>query len=212
MGASGLAAGLLVALAALVLLGLAVLGMGLLLAGGLSRRPGGRPLVWAGASMLAVVAAVAIAVVVWVGLTSDPDTLELDLREPVTAASLDKEQMPGFPGVYDYGSDRVELVLPDGTELSSDADAVTVWTDEDVVTSVKVNRRTTSQGEAVDVVRAWADDLDLETPGLDSDGDLPWSTTQPAGGAEVTLSLQPVPDGRAKPFLSIDVSRTDAAP
>ncbi|KAA1422902.1 hypothetical protein FE697_012215 [Mumia zhuanghuii] len=205
MGASGLAAGIVIALAALVLLVLAVLGMGLLLVGGLSRRRSGRPLVWAGAVMLGIAASAAIGVVVWAGVTGDPDTLELDLREPLTTASLDKEQMPGFPGVYDYASDRVDLVLPDGSRFASDAGTVTVWSDDGLVTSVKINRPMTTRSEAADVIRTWADDLGIEPYAIDETTDRAWSETHTHAGAEVVLSMQPGPDGDARPSLAINL-------
>ncbi|MGH1561747.1 hypothetical protein [Mumia sp. DW29H23] len=211
MGPSGLAAGILIALAGLVLLALALSGMALLVLGALAnQRRGSRPLVWTGASLLALVAVAVVATLVWVRFSSDPDTLELDLREPISAASLDKEEMPGFPGVYDYSSDRVALVLPDGTHFASDADAVTVWTEDGTVTSVRINRQMMSRTAATTVVQDWAGDLGLGSPDPGSSG--AWSVSEPAGGAEARLSLQPGTDGGARPFLAIEVSSTAAAP
>lgn len=213
MGAAGLAAGIVLVLAAAVLLVLGVLGLALLVLGAVANhRRGSRPLIWTGASLLALVGVIVVAVLGWVWINADPKTLELDLRQPVSASSLDKDDMPGFPGAYEYDSDRVELVLPDGTEFASDADSIVVWTDDGVVTSIKISRRTAPRERAVEIAQAWADDLGLGTPGLDAASDESWSTRTLAHDAVVRVALTPVADARAMPSLSIDVSRTAGAP
>lgn len=207
MGASGLAAGILLVLAVLALGALAVAGVVLLVIGVRAhQRRGSAPLLWAGAGALGLVAALGMWTLVWAQLADDPDTLRLDLREPVTVASLNKEHMPGYPGAYEYESDRVELVLPDGSQFRSEVYTATLWAGGEVVRSVSLSQRAMPTDEAVDAIRAWADELDARPIGLETAAGTVWTDSVLAGGLDAELSLQPIGAGaESRAFLTIEL-------
>ncbi|WP_262848337.1 hypothetical protein [Mumia quercus] len=207
MGAAGLAAGIVLVLAVLALGVVAVAGAVLLLTGVVAhQRRGSAPLLWAGAGALGLVSAVVTWTFVWAQLAADPDTLRVDLREPVTVASLDKDDMPGYPGAYEYESDRVELVLPDGSLFRSQVYTATLWADDEVVRSISLSQRAMPTDEAVEAVRAWADELDARPIGLETAAGTVWTDSVLAGGLDAELSLQPIGSGaESRAFLTIEV-------
>ncbi len=207
MGAAGLAAGIVVVLAVLALGVVAVAGAVLLLTGVVShQRRGSAPLLWAGAGALGLASAVATWTFVWAQLAADPDTLRVDLREPVTVASLDKDDLPGYPGAYEYESDRVELVLPDGSLFRSEVYTATLWADDEVVRSISLSQRAMPTDEAVEAIRAWADELDARPIGLETAAGTVWTDSVLAGGLDAELSLQPIGSGaESRAFLTIEV-------
>jgi len=207
MGASGLVAGIVLVLALIGLSALVIVGLVLLVAGGLARQGRGSTiLVRSGSGVLVAVAVVVVGVLVWARWSGDPGTLQLDLRAPVSAASLDKEPMPGFPGAYDYNSDRVEMVLPDGSRFATDVVTATLWADGDLVTSVQLSDRAMPTEEAVEVIERWAEALGARPIGIDTAAGTRWSDAVLAGGLEAEMSLQPLGSGaESRPFLSIEL-------
>lgn len=157
MGAGG--AVLIIVVGAALLFFVAV-GVILLVAAGLVRLSGKnpKPLAWSGVGVLAVPVLFIATLVGFAQLTRDPDTIELDLREPIRLSSL-PEDNESFPGMRDYASDRVDLVLPDGRHFEAEVDGVLVWSKDGYVTRVSFDRRARKDGEATSLSRAWDKEL-----------------------------------------------------
>ena len=158
MGAGG--AVLIIVVGAILLFFVAV-GVILLVAAGVVRLSGKnpKPLAWSGVGVLAVPVLFIATLVVWGQLTRDPDTIELDLREPIQLSSL-PEDNEEFPGMRDYNSDRIDLVLPDGDRFEAEVDGVLVWSDDGYVTRVTFDRRARDEGEAETLGATWEAELD----------------------------------------------------
>lgn len=157
MGAGG--AVLIIVVGAILLFIMAV-GLILLVAAAVVRMSGKnpRPVAWSGVAVLAVPVLFIATLVAWAQLTRDPDTIELDLREPVRLSSL-PEDNEEFPGMRDYDSDRIALVLPDGDRFEAEVDGVLVWSEDGYVTRVTFERRARKDGEATTLSRTWEKDL-----------------------------------------------------
>jgi hypothetical protein len=65
-----------------------------------------------------------------------------------------------FPGMRDYNSDRIDLVLPEGERFEAEVDGVLVWSDDGYVTRVTFDRRAREEGEAETVSATWEAELD----------------------------------------------------
>lgn len=158
MGAGG--AVLIIVVGAILLFFVAV-GVILLVAAGVVRLSGKnpKPLAWSGVGVLAVPVLFIATLVVFAQLTRDPDTIELDLREPVLLSSL-PEDNEEFPGMRDYDSDQVDLVLPDGDRFEAEVDGVLVWSEDGYVTRVTFDRRAREEGETETLGAAWEAELD----------------------------------------------------
>lgn len=157
MGAGG---AVLIIVVGAILLFLVAVALVLLVAAGVVRWSGKnpKPLAWSGVGVLAVPVLFIATLVVWGQLTRDPDTIELDLREPVLLSSL-PEDNEEFPGMRDYDSDRVDLVLPDGHRFEAEVDGVLVWSDDGYVTRVTFDRRAREEGETESLTREWEREL-----------------------------------------------------
>lgn len=157
MGAGG--AVLFIVVGAILLFFVAV-GVILLVAAGVVRLSGKnpKPLAWSGVGVLAVPVLFIATLVVFAQLTRDPDTIELDLREPIQLSSL-PEDNEEFPGMRDYNSDRIDLVLPDGERFEAEVDGVLIWSKDGYVTRVSFDRRARKDGEATVLSRAWDEEL-----------------------------------------------------
>lgn len=157
MGAGG---AVLIIVVGAVLLGLVVLALGLLVAAGVVRVSGKnpKPLAWAGLGVLAIPVLFVLALVVFAQFGRDPGTIELDLREPIRLASLPEDD-EDFPGMRDYDSDRIDLVLPDGDRFEAEVDGVLVWSEDGYVTRVTFDRRARDEGEAESLTREWEREL-----------------------------------------------------
>lgn len=157
MGAGG--AVLIIVVGAILLFFVAV-ALALLVAAAVVRLSGKnpKPLAWSGVGVLAVPVLFIATLVVSAQLTRDPDTIELDLREPILLSSLpaDNEE---FPGMRDYNTDRVDLVLPDGRHFEAEVDGVLVWSDDGYVTRVTFDRRARQEGETETLTREWEREL-----------------------------------------------------
>lgn len=158
MGAGG---AVLIIVVGAVLLFIVAIGVILLVAAGAVRLSGNnpKPLAWSGVGVLAVPVLFIATLVVWAQVTRDPDTIELDLREPIQLSSL-PEDNEEFPGMRDYDSDRIDLVLPDGDRFEAEVDGVLVWSDDGYVTRVTFDRRAREEGEAETVSATWKAELD----------------------------------------------------
>jgi hypothetical protein len=153
MGAGG--AVLIIVVGAILLFFVAV-GVILLVAAGVVRLSGKnpKPLAWSGVGVLAVPVLFIATLVVFAQLTRDPDTIELDLREPIQLSSL-PEDNEEFPGMRDYNSDRIDLVLPDGERFEAEVDGVLIWSEDGYVTRVTFDRRAREAGETESLTREW---------------------------------------------------------
>lgn len=157
MGAGG---AVLIIVVGAVLLFFITVGLILLVAAGAVRLSGKnpKPLAWSGVGVLAVPVLFIATLVVWAQVTRDPDTIELDLREPIQLSSL-PEDNEEFPGMRDYNSDRIDLVLPDGERFEAEVDGVLVWSDDGYVTRVTFDRRARKEGETESLTREWEREL-----------------------------------------------------
>ncbi len=157
MGAGG---AVLIIVVGAVLLFFVAVGLILLVAAGAVRMSGKnpKPLAWSGVGVLAVPVLFIATLVVFAQLTRDPDTIELDLREPILLSSL-PEDNEEFPGMRDYASDRVDLVLPGGHRFEAEVDGVLVWSDDGYVTRVTFDRRAREEGETESLTREWEREL-----------------------------------------------------
>ncbi|MFI5622483.1 hypothetical protein ACIA03_03365 [Nocardioides sp. NPDC051685] len=157
MGAGG---AVLIIVVGAVLLAFVVLAVALLVAAGAVRMSGKnpRPLAWTGLGVLAIPVLFVATLVVWSQIVRDPDTIELDLREPIQLSSL-PEDNEEFPGMRDYDSDHVDLVLPDGERFKAEVDGVLVWSDDGYVSRVTFDRRAREEGEAATLGAAWEAEL-----------------------------------------------------
>ena len=117
-----------------------------------------KPLAWSGVGVLAVPVLFVATLVVWAQLTRDPDTIELDLREPIRLSSL-PEDNEEFPGMRDYDTEYIDLVLPDGQRFTAKVDGVLVSSDDGYVTRVTFDRRARQEGEAESLGAAWGAEL-----------------------------------------------------
>ena len=153
MGAGG--AVLIIVVGAFLLFFVAV-GVILLVAAGVVRLSGKnpKPLAWSGVGVLAVPVLFIATLVVFAQLTRDPDTIELDLREPIQLSSL-PEDNEEFPGMRDYDSERIDLVLPDGERFEAEVDGVLIWSEGGYVTRVTFDRRAREAGETESLTREW---------------------------------------------------------
>ncbi|NGN91562.1 hypothetical protein G5C66_02250 [Nocardioides sp. KC13] len=153
MGAGG---AVLIIVVGAVLLFLVAVALVLLVAAAVVRASGKnpRPLAWTGVGVLAIPVLFVATLVVWAQTVRDPDTIELDLREPVLLSSL-PEDNEEFPGMRDYDSKHVDLVLPDGERFEAEVDGVLVWSDDGYVTRVTFDRRAREQGEAESLGETW---------------------------------------------------------
>ena len=142
------------------LLVLVVVGIVMLVIAAVVRRSGRnqRPLAWTGFGVLMVPVLFLVGVVVFGQLTEDPDTIVLDLREPIRLSSLPEDDEE-FPGMRDYDSEHVDLVLPHGERFKAEVDGVLVWTDDGYVTRVSFDRRAREQGEAETLGATWEAEL-----------------------------------------------------
>lgn len=168
MGAGG--AVLIIVVGAILLFFVAV-ALVLLVTAGVVRLSGKnpRPLAWSGVGVLAVPVLFIATLVVWGQVTRDPDTIELDLREPILLSSL-PEDNEDFPGMRDYNTDRVDLVLPDGDRFEAEVDGVLVWSEDGYVTRITFDRRAREEGETESLTREWARELgDAGTVEADAD-------------------------------------------
>jgi len=157
MGAGG--AVLIIVVGAILLFFVAV-GLILLVAAGVVRLSGKnpKPLAWSGVGVLAVPVLFIATLVVFAQLTRDPDTIELDLREPIQLSSL-PEDNEEFPGMRDYNSNRIDLVLPDGERFEAEVDGVLIWSEDGYVTRVTFDRRAREAGETESLTREWEREL-----------------------------------------------------
>ncbi|MFE6645917.1 hypothetical protein ACFVJS_05105 [Nocardioides sp. NPDC057772] len=157
MGAGG---AVLIIVVGAVLLLLVVVALVLLGAAAAVRLSGknAKPLAWTGVGLLAVPVLFVATLVAWAQLVRDPDTIELDLREPIRLSSL-PEDNEDFPGIRDYDSDHIDLVLPDGERFRAEVDGVLVWSEGGYVTRVTFDRRARKDGEAAALCRAWEKEL-----------------------------------------------------
>ena len=157
MGAGG---AVLLLLVGAVLLVFIVVGVVLLVAAAVVRVSGKnpRPLAWTGVSVLAVPVLFVAGVVVFAQLTRDPDTIELDLREPVRLSSL-PEDNEDYPGMRDYDSEHVDLRLPDGRHFEAEVDGVLISSEDGYVTRVTFDRRAQEEGETESLTRKWEREL-----------------------------------------------------
>lgn len=157
MGAGG---AVLIIVVGAILLFLVAVALVLLVAAGVVRLSGKnpRPLAWSGVGVLAVPVLFIATLVVFAQLTRDPDTIELDLREPVLLSSL-PEDNEEYPGMRDYDSDHVDLVLPDGERFKAEVDGVLVWSDDGYVTRVTFDRRGREAGETESLTLEWEREL-----------------------------------------------------
>lgn len=168
MGAGG---AVLIIVVGAVLLGFVALAIALLVAAGVVRMSGRnpKPLAWTGVGVLAVPVLFVAALVVFSQLTRDPGTIEIDLREPVLLSSL-PEDNESYPGMRDYASDRVDLVLPDGRRFEAEVDGVLVGSKDGYVTRVTFDRRAQKDGETESLAREWERELgDAGTVEVDAD-------------------------------------------
>lgn len=157
MGAGG---AVLIIVVGAVLLFFVAVGLILLVAAGAVRLSGKnpKPLAWSGVGVLAVPVLFIATLVVWSQATRDPDTIELDLRKPIQLASL-PEDNEEFPGMRDYNSDRIDLVLPDGERFEAEVDGVLIWSDDGYVNRVTFDRRAREEGETESLTREWEREL-----------------------------------------------------
>ena len=157
MGAGG---AVLIIVVGAILLFLVAVALVLLVAAAVVRWSGKnpKPLAWSGVGVLAVPVLFIATLVVWSQLTRDPDTIELDLREPILLSSL-PEDNEAFPGMRDYNSDRIDLVLPDGERFEAEVDGVLVWSDDGYVTRVTFDRRARKEGDTESLTREWEREL-----------------------------------------------------
>ncbi|SDK28427.1 hypothetical protein SAMN05428985_103397 [Nocardioides sp. YR527] len=157
MGAGG---AVLIIVVGAILLFFVTVALVLLVAAGVVRLSGKnpKPLAWSGVGVLAVPVLFVATLVVWSQVTRDPDTIELDLREPVRLSSL-PEDNEDFPGIRDYDSDRIDLVLPDGEHFEAEVDGILVWSDDVYVTRVTFDRRAREKGETESLTRKWEREL-----------------------------------------------------
>ncbi|GGR46293.1 hypothetical protein GCM10010197_09960 [Nocardioides luteus] len=139
-----------------VLLGFVLLAVVLLVASLVARTAGKnpRPLLWTGLGVLAIPVVAIGGLVVFAQLDSDPDTIELDLREPVRFSSL-PDDGESFPGMRDYDSERISLVLPDGRSFEAEVDGVLISSENGYVTRISFDRRAREDGEAEALYRDW---------------------------------------------------------
>ncbi|MCZ4496548.1 MAG: Adenine deaminase-related protein [Thermoleophilia bacterium] len=199
LGSIGAAFVLLFMIAALAIL--LVVAIVLLLVYGARRRAGAAPSRWllrTAIALIAVVLAVPIVGILWGSASADPDTLTLDLRETIAEKSLPGEEMPGFPGFYDYDSERVELRLPQGKRLGSPVTKAAVTVEDGVADSVSLRGPAESPKRAAERAAEWAKGLELETSGLEDAADsssTEWTSEAAIGNVATKLSLQPVKDG-----------------
>lgn len=157
MGAGG---AVLIIVVGAVLLFFVAVALVLLVAAAVVRASGKnpRPLAWTGIGVLAVPVLFVAALVVWGQIARDPDTIELDLREPIQLSSL-PEDNEEFPGMRDYDSEHIDLVLPDGERFEAEVDGVLVWSDDGYVTRVTFDRRAGQAGEAETLRATWEAEL-----------------------------------------------------
>ena len=157
MGAGG---AVLIIIVGAVLLFFVAVAVALLVAAAVVRLSGKnpKPLAWSGVAVLAVPVLFVATLVVWAQIVRDPDTIELDLREPIQLSSL-PEDNEEFPGMRDYDSDHVDLVLPDGERFEAEVDGVLVWSDDGYVTRVTFDRRAHQEGEAETLGATWETEL-----------------------------------------------------
>lgn len=153
MGAGG---AVLIIIVGAILLFFVAVALILLVAAGVVRLSGKnpKPLAWSGVAVFAVPVLFVATLVVWAQFVRDPDTIELDLREPVRLSSL-PEDNENFPGMRDYDSDHVDLVLPDGERFEAEVDGVLVWSEDGYVTRVTFDRRAREEGETESLTREW---------------------------------------------------------
>lgn len=196
----GLLAGLLLALIVLVLLAMLGAAIVLFIIYGVRRARGRQPsfvLPWIGFGLVLAVAALVVAAI-GSARSSNPDPLELDLRRPVQESSLPGEEMPGFPGFYDYTTDHVDWRLPEGRRFRAEVDKVVLTVDGGKLDTAAVSYGAASPSRAQHRVEAWARELRIDAPGLDDAIDDPsteWAVEQRIGRYDARLSLQPVSDG-----------------
>ncbi|EGD45616.1 hypothetical protein ACWZJV_12075 [Nocardioides sp. WG-D5] len=157
MGAGG--AVLIIVVGAVLLIFVAV-ALVLLVAAAVVRTSGKnpRPLAWTGVGVLAIPVLFVAVLVVWGQLVRDPDTIELDLREPVQLSSL-PEDNEDFPGMRDYDSEHIDLILPGGERFEAEVDGVLVWSDDGYVIGVTFDRRAREEGETESLTREWEREL-----------------------------------------------------
>ncbi|TQL66684.1 hypothetical protein FB381_0548 [Nocardioides albertanoniae] len=168
MGAGGAVLLLFVAAVLLIFIVIGVVVLVVAAGVGLSGRDA-RPLFWGGGIVLAVPVVFVVGVAVFAQVTGDPDTIELDLRDPVRLSSLPDDN-ESFPGMRDYDSDHVDLLLPGGRHFEADVDGVAVWSKDGYVTQVTFDRRARDAGEAQGLARAWERQLG-ETATVEVDPD-----------------------------------------
>ncbi|NYI79835.1 hypothetical protein [Nocardioides panzhihuensis] len=157
MGAGG---AFLIIIVGAVLLGFVALAIALLVAAGVVRMSGRnpKPLAWTGVGVLAIPVLFVVTLVVFSQLNRDPGTIEIDLREPVRLSSL-PEDNEAYPGIRDYASERVDLVLPDGRRFEAEVDGVLVWSKDGYVTRVSFDRRARKDGETESLTHEWEREL-----------------------------------------------------
>ncbi|MFE6506478.1 hypothetical protein ACFVDI_10980 [Nocardioides sp. NPDC057767] len=157
MGAGG---AVLIIVVGAVLLFFVAVAVALLVAAAVVRLSGKnpKPLAWTGVGVLAVPVLFVATLVVWAQIVRDPDTIELDLREPIQLSSL-PEDNEEFPGMRDYDSEHIDLVLPDGERFEAEVDGVLVWSDDGYVTRITFDRRAREEGETASLTRRWEKEL-----------------------------------------------------
>lgn len=201
MGAGGIAAAFVLLLVLAVLLFLLVIAVILLATSWNQRRRGTEPSPWlqrVAVGLLVIVVGVPTAAITWAQLQSDPDVLELDLRSTIAEDELPGEDEPGFTGFYDYDSDTVELRLPGDARFTAEVDSTVVTVKDERVTSVSVRRLAMAPSDAAKALRTWAEELDLDTDGIDDaldDTSRPWESEQAIGDVTAKLALQPTGGG-----------------
>ena len=97
-----------------------------------------------------------------------PDAVELDWREPITAASLPKDRVEIEPGRYQYFS-ALELTLPDGSVFTVDKANFYVHTTDGLVTLIDGNALPAPWPDATATARGWLDQLHTQPVGLGPD-------------------------------------------
>lgn len=165
-----------IALAFLLILVIAVLGIGLLigvvlLIVALVRVSAGkraRGLAWTGGIFTALPFVVIAMFFAYGWMVSDPDPLELDLRSDIKVKDLPGEKFPGFPA-YDYDTGNVDLRLAGGARFRTPVDGAVVWFDQGsgLATGVELSQRTKTLAGGRSVAAGWADELGLPKDGLD---------------------------------------------
>jgi hypothetical protein len=206
MGAGAAVVGILVVIG-LVVLGFVILGAVLLIAG-LAGQPN-RPrrlngVAWAGIATLATPAIAFVVLLVWVQLYGPPATVRLDLRQPISAASINSEYR-GPSGFKNWGSDQVEITLPDGALFNASTDNVFAIYDDGLVNTIELGN-TAPWADVNAQLEQWATGLGLTAQGLDGDPD--WEQTGTVHGVHVRLVRQPLGDdepptkGQARLYLS----------